>query len=75
METRQFLTRIEAAAFLTENGYPIGKGTLQKIASTGGGPRYRIFGNKALYTPSDLIDWAESRCSEPMDSAKGSTAA
>lgn len=63
-KTRPFLTRVEAAEFLTENGYPVGKGTLQKIASTGGGPVYRIFGNRALYAPGDLLDWAEQRCGE-----------
>ncbi|MEM1143976.1 MAG: DNA-binding protein [Pseudomonadota bacterium] len=63
------LRRGEAAVFLTENGYPIGKGTLQKIASTGGGPRYRIFGNRALYKTEDLLKWAEERCSEPKLSA------
>lgn len=69
LTTRPFLTRAEAAAFLTENGYPVGKGTLQKIASTGGGPVYRIFGNRALYAPSDLLAWAEQRCSEAKVSA------
>ena len=68
-KTRPFLTRSEAAEFLTENGYPVGKGTLQKIASTGGGPVYRIFGNRALYAPADLLMWAEKRCGEAKASA------
>lgn len=69
METRQYLTRPEAAAFLAERGFPVTKGSLQKLASVGGGPRYRIFGNKALYSAVELIEWAESRCSEPKLSA------
>lgn len=68
-QIRPHLTRAEAAAFLTDNGYPTGKGTLQKIASTGGGPPYRIFGNRALYKPEDLIAWAQARCSEVKVSA------
>ena len=69
METRQYLTRPEAAAFLAERGFPVTKGSLQKLASVGGGPRYRIFGNKALYSAVELIEWAESPCSEPKLSA------
>jgi hypothetical protein len=63
---RKYLTRQEAAEYLRELGYPTTKGFLQKLASTGGGPTYRLFGNKALYTPGDLIDWAESRISAPQ---------
>lgn len=59
---RLYLTRAEAAQFLTDNGYPIGKGTLQKIASTGGGPPYRIFGNRSLYDADQLLEWAANRC-------------
>ncbi|EAQ96400.1 helix-turn-helix domain-containing protein [Congregibacter litoralis] len=69
IQTKQYLTRAEAADYLTDCGYPTGKGTLQKIASTGGGPRYRIFGSRALYTPDDLLRWAEDRCSEVKASA------
>lgn len=65
MQNKRYLTRPESATFLEEQGYPTPKGTLQKLASTGGGPRYRIYGNKALYSPEDLIKWAESRLSEP----------
>lgn len=66
--TKQYLTRPESAEFLEEHGFPCPKGTLQKLASVGGGPVYRIFGNKALYTPADLLDWAESRLSPPRAS-------
>lgn len=63
---RKYLTRPEAAEYLRELGYPTTKGFLQKLACTGGGPMYRLYGNKALYTPDDLIDWAESRISAPQ---------
>lgn len=62
---REFLTRPEIAEFLTEQGFPTPKGTLQKLASIGGGPPYQIYGNKALYRPVESLDWARARLSEP----------
>ncbi|MFV8816666.1 DNA-binding protein [Haliea sp. E17] len=59
------LTRKEAAEFLNENGFPGTAKTLQKLASVGGGPEYQIFGNKALYQPQSLLEWAQSRLSAP----------
>jgi hypothetical protein len=41
----KYLTRAEAARYLTEvRGLPTTKGTLQKKATTGGGPDYDIYG-------------------------------
>lgn len=77
METnfdRKFLTRPESAEFLNAHGYPATKGTLAKLACVGGGPRYRIFGTRALYQPEDLLSWAQSRLTAPRYStseAKG----
>ena len=65
LPAREFLTRTETADFLTEKGYPTPKGTLQKLASTGGGPPYSIYGNKALYRPPEALAWARSRLSGP----------
>lgn len=65
----QRFTRTESAAFLTENGYPITAKYLAKLAHTGGSPTYRIFGNRALYTPADLLEWAEQRMSAPVSNA------
>lgn len=65
---KPLLTRPEAAEFLVRHGYPTTKGTLQKIACIGGGPTFRKFGPRALYTPTDLLTWAQSRCSPPMPS-------
>jgi hypothetical protein len=65
---RQYLTRAEAAAYLSERGLPITKGTLQKLATVGGGPPYRIFGNKALHEPAKLDEWAEAKLSAPKRS-------
>lgn len=65
---RKFLTRPSAADHLTACGIPTSKNTLQKWATTGGGPRYQIFGNRALYTVEDLDAWIVSKLSAPRHS-------
>jgi hypothetical protein len=65
---RKYLTRPEAAEHLTARGLRISKNTLQKMATTGGGPDYRHFGNRTVYLPEDLDDWAESKLSAPQHS-------
>ena len=65
----KYLTRAEQARYLTEErGLPITKGTLTKLASTGGGPRYRIFGNRAVSTVEWLDEWADAKLSPPRHS-------
>jgi len=44
LNPKPLITRAECAELLTNQGYPIAKGTLQKLASVGGGPEYQIFG-------------------------------
>ncbi len=63
-----YLLRPESADFLTERGFRTTKNTLQKYATTGGGPIYRIWGGRALYTRDDLLAWAEAKLSEPRRS-------
>ncbi len=65
---KRYLTRQEAAFYLGECGLPVTKNTLQKFATTGGGPEYSIFGNRALYTAEGLDSWAEARLSAPRRS-------
>src|SRR5215208_2402787 len=60
----EYLTRAEAADYLTERGLRISKNTLQKLATVRGGPAYCIFGNRALHKPADLDAWAASRMSK-----------
>ena len=47
MELIVFLLRKEAARYLTDKGLPVSANTLQKNATTGGGPEYQIFGNRS----------------------------
>jgi hypothetical protein len=65
---REYLTREEASAYLTERGLKITKTTLQKMATLGGGPVYAIFGSRAVYTPPNLDAWAEAKLSAPRTS-------
>lgn len=53
----QYMTTQEAAEFLR-----CSKSYLDKLRVAGGGPEFlRPSGGKILYTPPDLITWAESR--------------
>lgn len=58
---RKYLTRQEAAQYLTERGLRISHRTLAKFASQGGGPTYYKFGFRTLYQPDELMAWAEAR--------------
>ena len=60
--------RRDAAAALTAAGFPIAPATLSTFATRGGGPPYRRFSGRAIYTWGDLLRWAESRTSEPRRS-------
>ena len=72
----RLLTRVEAARFLQQRGFPVAARTLATLVSRGGGPAYRRFGPRALYRTEDLLAWAESRCSPPRrNSAEGERAA
>lgn len=68
MTEKTYLTRAEAADYITRMGAKTSKHTLQKFATTGGGPVYRRFGKCALYTRDDLDAWIAERMSAPMRS-------
>jgi hypothetical protein len=59
------LTRDQAAAALTESGFPVKPKTLAVRASRGDGPPYQCFGARALYKWNDLQAWAQSRLTTP----------
>ena len=65
----KYLTRAESARYLTEElGLPTTKNTLTKLASVGGGPKYCLFGNKAVSTREWLDEWADAKLSTPRTS-------
>ena len=70
---KRYLTRQEAAIYLSQDGLLVTKNTLQKFATVGGGPEYAIFGNRALYTQQNLDAWAEARLSAPRRSTSEAT--
>ena len=63
-----YLSRAEAAEYLTTRGLRITKNTLQKMATTGGGPLYRVFGVRAIYETPHLDAWAFEKMGEPRHS-------
>lgn len=68
MNQEAFLDRREAADYLTRRGLRTSWRTLQKWATTGGGPSYRLFGIRAVYLPTQLDAWAEAKMSPPRSS-------
>lgn len=60
-----YLSRIEAAQYLTDRGLPVSKNTLGKWATTGGGPVFQRFGLRAVYTASNLDSWANAKLTAP----------
>lgn len=65
---QHFLSRAEAAEYVRSRGLPCAKTTLAKLATLGGGPKFRKFGERAAYTSEWLDEWIESRLSEPVES-------
>ena len=57
MTSTKYMSRREAAAALTEGGFPTAVATLEKLATIGGGPAYRKFGRRVIYDRSDLMAW------------------
>jgi len=66
-----YLGRREAARFLSESGFPTSHRTLEKLACAGGGPTYRVWCRRTLYTREDLLAWAEARLSSPRRHTSG----
>jgi hypothetical protein len=64
------LTRDQAAAALTESGFPVAPKTLAVRASRGDGPPYQRFGARALYKWDDVQAWARSRLTVPARRAR-----
>jgi hypothetical protein len=66
MNTKQYLSRIEASNYLCGRGIPVARQTLAKFATTGGGPRFVRFGRKPLDTYQSLEEWLATRLSGEM---------
>ncbi len=62
------LSREAAAQALTGSGFPTSPRTLATMATRGGGPIYRKFGQRVLYRWGDCLAWARGRLSRPVSS-------
>ena len=71
---RAFLSRAEAAEYVRSQGLPLARGTLQKYATTGGGPRYHKFGQRCVYRREDLDAWMETKLGRPVTSSSNAEA-
>ncbi|MEY9629041.1 hypothetical protein [Sinorhizobium fredii] len=69
---RPRLRRSEVPGYLlNKHGIPIALATLNKMATTGGGPAMRYAGRIPLYDVEDLDRWAADRLSQPVTSTSG----
>jgi hypothetical protein len=66
-ELRPFVNRVEAAALLTELGLPLAPATMAKQAVRGDGCRFRHWNGRVIYSSTDLIAWARTRLSQPVN--------
>jgi hypothetical protein len=65
---KEWLTRHEAAAYITGKGTKISATTLGKFACIGGGPDYRRWGNRSVYAAADLDNWIKKRLGKSSSS-------
>lgn len=72
---KTYLDRREAAEYLSARGLRFSHNTLGKLATVGGGPVYRKFGTRVVYTRADLDAWIERKLSAPRGSAVAQAAA
>lgn len=60
-----YINRRNAAAFVRDElGLSCAPNTLEKMATTGGGPTFYKFGGRAFYKKEDLIAWVNSRLTQ-----------
>ena len=65
----KFLTRPEQSAYLKATyNLTYSAKTLTKLATTGGGPAYQLWGNKAVSTSDQLDAWVQQKLSAPRKS-------
>lgn len=69
------LDRHAASNLLADHGVPCASATLATLATRGGGPPFRKFGNRALYRRSELLAWAFGKLSAPRGSTSEADAA
>jgi hypothetical protein len=66
VDTKIYLRRTEAAAYLQSHYGAYTTDTLAKLACVGGGPRFQKLGPFPVYRIEDLNEWVLSRLSRPV---------
>ena len=64
----RYLNRREQAEYCRERGLKITQSQLTKLAHTGGGPEYQLWGNQAVSTPEKLNAWIDGKLTSPRRS-------
>ena len=63
----KYLTRNEAAKYISSKGIPLSAKTLAKYATVGGSPEFRKFGTqRVVYELNALDQWIEQKLSSPI---------
>jgi hypothetical protein len=62
------LGRKDVAEALTARGFKTAETTLATLASRGGGPCFRKYGQRVVYRWGDALAWAEGRLTNPVTS-------
>lgn len=68
MEQVTYCDRHSAARYIQNRGFPCAASTLRKLACIGGGPAFRKFGRRVVYSTADLDSWIDGRLSKPLSS-------
>ena len=72
--SRRWFGRRDISELLKAHGYPVPVRQLEKMATAGNGPLYRLFSRKALYAADEALAWAESRLSAPRTNTSEASA-
>jgi hypothetical protein len=64
-----YIRRSAATARLQEEGFPVGKNTLERLAARGEGPPFQLFVKTPLYKWWEVRLWAERCLRDPSSEA------
>ena len=75
MSEPKLLRRTNLPTYLRDkHGIILAYQTLSKYACVGGGPKFRKFGNQALYEPDEVDRWVVERLKPPAGPCQGQAA-
>jgi hypothetical protein len=69
-----YLNRQQAASYVSERGLKMAPTTLAKLVTVGGGPAFRKWGRRPVYTPEDLDAWIVAKLGAPRRSSSEASA-